>query len=99
MNEQTTHTTTVEAERVSNDKRLSRLSILRPLWWILQGFIIGVWKVLLTFVLVWQALHIFFKGELHTWSTKFTKKFINHVLVWTQYTFWITDEEPDIIEY
>lgn len=76
-----------------------RLSIFRPLWWILQSIIISIWKTLLILVLIWQSLNILIKEERHAWSREFAGKFVNHVRVWTEYTTWVRDERPKIIEY
>lgn len=78
---------------------LSRLSVFRPLWWILQSCIIGIWKMLLCFVSIWQALHILFTGTKHPWSVEFAHKFANHLRVWIEYTLWVSDKRPNIIEY
>jgi len=84
---------------MSSTSPMGRLAIFRPLWWILQGIIIGIWKFLLGFVLLWQLLHVLFTGEPHAWSKEFTRKFINQVVVWTEYTFWVRNERPEIVEY
>ena len=76
-----------------------RLSIFRPLWWILQSIIISIWRALLIFVLIWQFFNILITGERHAWSREFARKFANHVRVWIEYTTWARDERPKIIEY
>jgi len=95
MNEQTS----IVETNTSITPKIGRSSIFRPLWWILQSIVIGIWKMVLSFVLMWQFLHIFVTGEKHAWSSEFTRKFIHHVVAWTEYTFWIRDERPEIIEY
>ena len=101
MEEQTTNeqTQTLEVTNEVMVPGVSRSSIFRPLWWILQSIIVGIWKMLLSVVLIWQFVHILFTGKTHTWSNEFLGKFINHVVVWTKYTFWIQDDRPEIIEY
>ncbi|MFT5180010.1 MAG: hypothetical protein ACI9GH_000493 [Candidatus Paceibacteria bacterium] len=91
MNEQTTSVEVVQ--------KFGRVSFFRPFWWILQSIIINVWQFLLLFVLIWQLLHILVIGEKHEWSRDFTRKYVNHLKLWTEYTFWVTDEQPEIIEY
>ena len=88
-----------QTKRTETYPKLGRLSIFRPLWWILQSIVIEVWKILLTLVLVWQLLHILFTGKKHEWSSEFTRKFIRHFRLWLAYTFWVKDTQPKIIEY
>jgi len=76
-----------------------RTSIFRPLWWILQGIIVGIWRALITFVGIWQIFHILFTGRRHTWSVEFSRKFVNHLKLWIEYTTWVIDKRPEIIEY
>jgi len=79
--------------------KFGRASIFRPLWWVLQNIILGIWKFLLVFVNLWQFFHILFTGRRHAWSQEFARKFANHFRVWIEYTFWVRDERPEIIEY
>ena len=83
----------------SEHSTFGRLSIFRPLWWILQSFIISIWRMLLMLVLIWQFFNILIKNERHPWSREFARKFANHVRVWIEYTTWVRDERPEIIEY
>jgi len=92
-NEQTT------SESEAKAPTFSRSSAFRPLWWILQGFIISVWKTLVTLVMIWQFFHILIRNERHDWSREFARKFVNHVRVWIEYITWVRDERPKIIEY
>jgi len=79
--------------------QIGSLSIFRPLWWILQGIVIGIWKFILTFVLIWQFFHILFTGKRHPWSREFTRKYMLHYQAWFNFTFWVTDDQPDIVQY
>ena len=78
---------------------LDQMSALRPLWWILQSIVITIWEFLLAFVLLFQFFHILIKEERHAWSTTFTEKYVNHLKVWIEYTFWVRDDRPRIVEY
>jgi hypothetical protein len=50
-------------------------------------------------VLIWQFFYIIVTGETHVWSREFTRKFVNHLRSWIEYTFWVRNERPEIIEY
>jgi len=99
MEEQTTNEQKIEVTKTAVIPGIDRLAILRPLWWILQSIIVGFWKMLLSVVMMWQLVHILFTGKTHDWSNDFLRKFIKHVVAWTEYTFWIRDDRPEIIEY
>lgn len=101
--------TTAEKEKDPNAKstlyldveyqdKISRLFIFRPLWMLIEMWVIWVWSIwygLVTFVHFWYMLILGKRSEA-MWKKQL--RFFRHMSKWQAYLMWLTNERPKFIE-
>lgn len=88
-----------EAEiNIPYNEKISRLFLFRPLWMVLEIWVIYGWLLWIAVITFLTFFYQLFLGKRPAGMQNRRVRFLRHLIKWQTYLMWLTDKRPKFIE-